>query len=451
MKNEKIQANAIDVTSEFNWLKQLLDERVQCEFGNKTNAGKNLFDLFPAPGLEKSTSPYAKFIRKNHIKPPERIALLLALAPYLYPQILDAFLIKNSDIGKPFTEFGGIESKNHKGFIPTGQTLLFLLAGNNIEQRFIYMRLLEADSILLREGYIFIEQTANEEPFLSGSLSPSRDLAELFTKGEPFKPSFNASFPAKLITSGMNWNDLVLDDLTKKQLRELTWWLAHNHTLMDTWNMKRKIKPGYRALFYGPPGTGKTLTATLLGKLHERDVYRIDLSKIVSKYIGETEKNLATVFERAEHKDWILFFDEADALFGKRTNVQSSNDRHANQEVSYLLQRIEDYNGMVILASNLKTNIDEAFLRRFQSLVYFPMPKKNERFALWKSTLPEQCSTNEEEIDKVAEKYEVAGGTIINVVQYCALKAIENGTQTITASDLAEGMGKELIKMGRTS
>ena len=134
----------------------------------------------------------------------------------------------------------------------------------------------------------------------------------------------------------------------------------------------------------GPPGTGKTMTASLLGKEFNKDVYRIDLSQIVSKYIGETEKNLEKIFVKAEHKDWILFFDEADALFGKRSNVQSAHDKYANQEVSYLLQRVEDFSGLIILASNYKTNIDSAFVRRFNAIIHFPMPGHHERFELWR-------------------------------------------------------------------
>src|SRR6185436_18277436 len=134
--------------------------------------------------------------------------------------------------------------------------------------------------------------------------------------------------------------DLVLHPNTFKHIREIENWLLYNDTLWQ-WGIGKKLKPGYRALFHGPPGTGKTLTATLLGKYTGRPVFRIDLSRVVSKYIGETEKNLASLFDKAEHKDWILFFDEADALFGKRTEIRDAHDKYANQEVSYLLQRIE--------------------------------------------------------------------------------------------------------------
>jgi SpoVK/Ycf46/Vps4 family AAA+-type ATPase len=173
------------------------------------------------------------------------------------------------------------------------------------------------------------------------------------------------NFPAQRITTEMEWKDLVLNEQTLAQIEELHAWINHSSTLLYDWGMKRQFKLGYRVLFYGPPGTGKTLTASLLGKYTGKDVYKIDLSMVVSKFIGETEKNLSSLFTKAESKDWILFFDEADALFSKRTNVRDAHDKYAHQEVSYLLQRVENYDGLVILSSNLKSNIDDAFIRRF--------------------------------------------------------------------------------------
>jgi len=155
------------------------------------------------------------------------------------------------------------------------------------------------------------------------------------------------------------------------------------------------------------------------------DVYRVDLSMIVSKYIGETEKNLARVFDSAENRNWILFFDEADALFGKRTSAQTSNDRHANQEVAYLLQRIEDFPGTVILATNLRTHIDEAFSRRFQSLVYFAMPEEHIRKQLWEMMLPTGWITEErDQLLNTISTYKLAGGAMTNVIRSCALQLI---------------------------
>ena len=149
--------------------------------------------------------------------------------------------------------------------------------------------------------------------------------------------------------------------------------LHRNASAIATELQKPLTLKNKRILFVGAPGTGKKTLASLIGEQLGTDVYRIDLSIVVSKYIGETEKNLELVFARAENKGWILFFDEADALFGKRTNVRDAHDRYANQEVAYLLQRIEKYNGIVILATSMKNNIDEAFTRRFQTIIRFPV------------------------------------------------------------------------------
>jgi SpoVK/Ycf46/Vps4 family AAA+-type ATPase len=218
--------------------------------------------------------------------------------------------------------------------------------------------------------------------------------------------------------------------------------------MIHEWDLKHTFKEGYKALFYGPPGTGKTFTATLLGKQFNRDVYRIDLSQVVSKYIGETEKNLEKIFQKAEDKNWILFFDEADALFGKRTSVSSAHDRYANQETSYLLQRIEDFNGLVILASNNKANIDQAFLRRFNAIVHFPIPDPVERLHLWKIYLPANHSLNTDDLQNIANKYEVTGSTILNSIHNAAINAFAL-KRLVTMSDLTESLKRELRKEDR--
>jgi SpoVK/Ycf46/Vps4 family AAA+-type ATPase len=211
------------------------------------------------------------------------------------------------------------------------------------------------------------------------------------------------------------------------------------------------IKNGYRSLFYGPPGTGKTLTASLIGKSLGLDVYRIDLSQVVSKYIGETEKNMANIFDQAENKNWILFFDEADALFGKRTATSDSKDRHSNQEVAYLLQRVEDYSGVVILATNLRANMDIAFTRRFQSIVYFPAPNYEQRLKLWKNTFEANVKLEDDiNFKELANNYKITGGNIINILRFCSISALERNSQIISMEDIREAVKKELKKEGKT-
>jgi SpoVK/Ycf46/Vps4 family AAA+-type ATPase len=249
----------------------------------------------------------------------------------------------------------------------------------------------------------------------------------------------------------LTWDDLVLNPEVMDEIENINTWLKHSQTILQQWNLGRNIKPGYRALFYGPPGTGKTLTATLIGSTAGIDVYRIDLSMVVSKYIGETEKNLANVFDQAVNKNWILFFDEADALFGKRTQTSSSNDRYANQEISYLLQRVEDYPGVVILATNLKANIDEAFARRFQTSVHFAMPDADQRLRLWQGMFANNPLLSAGvDLVMLAETYELSGGAITNAVRYAAIQAVRMKRDQILLDDLVKGVIKELLKEGRT-
>ena len=187
-----------------------------------------------------------------------------------------------------------------------------------------------------------------------------------------------------------------------------------------------------------------------MGKDSGLDVLRIDLSILISKYIGETEKNLSQIFDRAENKNWILFFDEADALFGKRTQIEDAHDRYANQEISYLLQRIENYNGLVILASNFQSNIDSSITRRFNSIVRFKKPGTSERIQLWEKYIPSSAEAeNQIIIQKIAKKYKLTGANIVNVVHYAALKATENNISKIEYEFIVKGIQKEYLKEGK--
>lgn len=378
----------------------------------------------------------------------ERVVIMLALMPHACPQSLDIFFVQNKDFDRQYTEFGGWKGLSHGGFLPTGETASFILAGDDMEKKKAVIRMFQKDHWYHTRNILRLEGAGEGEPLLSGQLRPSEEFLSHVLLDREYKPDYNIGFPAKLITTPLEWEDMVLDYNTLEALEEINTWTRHQHTIMEYWGLKRILKPGYRALFYGPPGTGKTLAATLLGKKNNMDVYRVDLSMIVSKYIGETEKNLAKVFDLAENRNWILFFDEADALFGKRTSTNTSNDRHANQEVAYLLQRIEDFPGTVILATNLKSNIDEAFSRRFQSVIYFPMPDEELRAALWRSMLPKEwLGDDAEEVMALAAGTELSGGSITNVVRRCALQLLMSGQETLDKRILKEALQKETLKM----
>ena len=374
----------------------------------------------------------------------ERVVVMLALMPHTSPQSLDIFFVQNKNFDRQYTEFGGWKGLSHGGFLPTGETASFILAGEDLERKKEVIRMFQKDHWFYAQNILRLEGAGEGEPFLSGQLRPSEEFLSHVLLDREYKPDYNIGFPAKRITTALEWEDMILDYATLEALEEINTWIRHQHTIMEDWGLKRFLKPGYRALFYGPPGTGKTLAATLLGKKNDMDVYRVDLSMIVSKYIGETEKNLAKVFDMAENRNWILFFDEADALFGKRTSTNTSNDRHANQEVAYLLQRIEDFPGTVILATNLKSNIDEAFSRRFQSIIYFPMPDEELRAALWRSMLPKEwLGDDAEELIATAAQTEFSGGSIANVVRRCAVTLIKAQKQMLNPVLLCDSIHRE--------
>ena len=391
-----------------------------------------------------------EFARQHQLGAEEIILLWIALMPHVKSDLFDEAI---QDVLKGSTDLpamGGVRGKNFRGFLPTGETALFLLAGENFQRRFRLQQLFEAEHLVGKNRILWLEDVPTGEPIMSGKLVLSQEYVELFTGGKITRPHFSSSFPARLIQTELEWNDLVLADDVMHQVKELEQWLQHSGKLMEEWGMKKRLKKGYRVLFHGPPGTGKTLTANLLGNYTNRDVYKIDLSMVVSKYIGETEKNLENLFARAEAKNWILFFDEADALFGKRTGVRDAHDKYANQEVSYLLQRMEDFDGLVILASNMKNNIDDAFIRRFNAIIRFNLPSENDRALIWKKSFPVNIGFSEDmDVPEHVKKYELSGGNIINIVQYSCLKALEKNKSEICLDDVLNGIKREMHKEGK--
>jgi hypothetical protein len=444
-----MEKHASALNAELDWFYQVLDTRIRLQFGHEC-AYKDVFDVTP-PLLDKDESMYGRLIHHYNFSFPERVIFVLSLIPHVKPQMLDVFFTKNTSNNRDFTEFGGRNGHSFPGFLPTAETGLFILSGSDLPRRLSFHYLFEANHFFARHNILRLDNPRAGEPYLSSFLALNQEIVDLVTSGYARKPLFGVEFPAKLIATQMEWEDLVLDPFTLDHVLEIKAWIEYGDALLHDLGLIRKLKPGYRSLFYGPAGTGKTLTASLLGKVTGKDVYRIDLSMVVSKYVGETEKNLEKVFQQAEYKDWILFFDEADALFGKRTKISDAHDRFANQEVSYLLQRVEDYPGVVILASNMRSNLDEAFTRRFQSIIHFPMPKQDERRRLWENAFSEKTTLEEKiSLEEIASRFELSGGSIMNVVRYATLMALKKKTLLIRNEDLMEGIRKELQKEGRT-
>ena len=436
--------DATNLRSALDWLKRTAAGCLSVHFGKAES-----FEAAPL-GYSDDGSWLARFVERENPSAEEFTVLMLALAPHLQPGFFDKLIAAHLPDGGDFPEFGGVKGTSHRGILPTGETAQFVLAGDDLEKRLAVQRLLSSEHWFAQRHILWLEPVREGEPAMSGRLVLDPEIVEEITVGKVSRPAFSVEFPAEYIETKMDWDDLVLHPGTLEQIREIESWINHNHTLLYDWGMQKRMKPGYRALFYGPPGTGKTLTATLLGKHTGKDVFRIDLSRVVSKYIGETEKNLSRLFDKAEDKNWILFFDEADALFGKRTDIRDAHDKYANQEVAYLLQRIESYNGLVILASNQRANIDDAFVRRLQTIIQFPMPRPEERYEIWQKTFPPQIAIAAD-IDwhYIAARHELTGAGILNVTHYCAIDILAKQARCLDLKGLEAAIQREYVKEGK--
>ena len=251
------------------------------------------------------------------------------------------------------------------------------------------------------------------------------------------------------VTPSVTWDDLVVGPTHLDRLKELTARYRYRGTVFGDWGLAEMPSPGLVALFGGPSGTGKTMTAEVIASDLGVDLLRVDLQAVVSKYIGETEKNLELVFTAASAGDCVLLFDEADALFGTRAKVSDARDRYANLEVSFLLQRLETYDGFVVLTTNFQGNIDPAFLRRVHASVHFTMPSPAERLAIWRRALA-RAPLDDVDLDFVAERFELSGGAIRNAALTTAFLAASEGGR-VRMGHLVRGLASELTKLGRRS
>jgi SpoVK/Ycf46/Vps4 family AAA+-type ATPase len=256
---------------------------------------------------------------------------------------------------------------------------------------------------------------------------------------------------ARKLKPRYTWSDITLPANSLAQLAEICGQMKHRQTVYGEWGFgeKHSLGRGLCVLFFGTSGTGKTMAVEIIANELMLDVYKIDLSTVVSKYIGETERNLSKVFSEAEASNAILFFDEADALFGKRSEVKDAHDRYANIEINYLLQRMEEFEGLAILASNLRKNIDEAFFRRMHFAVEFPFPDQGHRYAIWKQHFPASAPVSGDiDFDFLASRFNVAGGNIKNIVVNAAFLAAAN-SGVINMKHIVKATRREFEKVGR--
>lgn len=291
---------------------------------------------------------------------------------------------------------------------------------------------------------------AVSEATIKDPSSPKITMEDLY-KGCRLSSNQNLISLSRKIIPKYSWEDIVLPKEKLTQLKEICSYVKYKHVVYGDWGFGEKLSlgKGLNALFFGPSGTGKTMAAEIVAGDLSLDLYKIDLSAVVSKYIGETEKNLNKIFTEAETSNSIIFFDEADAIFGKRSEVKDAHDRYANIEVAYLLQKMEEYEGIVILATNFRKNMDDAFVRRIHFTVEFPFPDEINRLGIWKRVFPGKAPVAKDiDYEFLAKKMKIAGGNIKNIAVCSAFLAAED-SKKINMRHVIRAVKREFLKMGK--
>ncbi|MFI7480975.1 ATP-binding protein [Kocuria sp. M1R5S2] len=378
------------------------------------------------------TGPLAEVIALTGLSAAEAVVLVAAVAPF----VDERFAVR----------YGGLTDRPGVAGL-TGEVARALVA-RSFRGRLDATVLLSAQGRLRSRGLLVLDPPDD----LSGALRPDPGLLAWVLGLPPAAPTASSDFPARLLTTVHDLGDVVLPAAARARIDDLAARIAHRDVVVEDWGFgaHHDNASGLIALFHGPPGTGKTMTAAALAASAGLPAYVVDLSALVSKYIGETEKALAKVFDRAAREHCVLVFDEADAVFGARTEIGDAHDRYANQEVSYLLSRVEQHPGVVVLTSNLLANIDTAFRRRIHVMVEFPEPGPAERERLWAAVAPERLPLEPGvDLTGLARRYPLTGAQIRDAVLDAAYLAAADGG-VVTAGHLLTGVRRQFEKAGRT-
>lgn len=389
--------------------------------------------LPPLPEASEGDSIH-EFFEQNNLPHEHRVTLTVLLLDYYFPELMQPFSpLYAGESSRNL--IGGRLSPHIKRFEPSMRTLLFLLSQNDYLKRMQYSHILEeTDNRLFADGIVEwkypgennsnspVKITANFRQALIGNKTARLDSGE--------------NFPARYSPTKFNFDEVILGPETLQDLQPLFGYLKVRKTIRQDPELAKLVKPCFMTVFSGFPGTGKTLAAKTIGKMFGMPTYTLELSKVVSKYIGEFEKSLDKVFTRFSGKDCILFIDEADSIFSKRLeNVADAKDKYVNQEMAYLLQRIEDYEGVIILASNVasfKRQVDNAMLRRIRAIIQFSFPTCADRTKLWQNALPKKFKYEEKLVEKLALNFQLNGASIYNIVSELIVNAVEKNIETIT-------------------
>jgi len=254
MAQTPLELNAKTLEAEIEWLGLVIKTRMDLRFGKQCDY-TSVYEV-KTPLLDDDNSFYARIVKHCGFGFKERIVLALSLAPHVKPQVLDRFFLKNKMYDRVYTEFGGLKGRYHSGFLPTGETAAFLIAGNSIEERIRVVDIFKPEHIFYKNNILKLNLNQGQEPLFSSGIEISEEYLTFFTSGNAYKPDFSTSFPAKRLSTKLDWTDLVLDPHVLGEVSEISAWLEHQNTIMDEWGLSKQLKRGYRSLFYGPSGTG---------------------------------------------------------------------------------------------------------------------------------------------------------------------------------------------------
>ncbi len=453
LNSDGIRINNEVIQAEYQWLDDVLRNRVSIDDKQNCSLDEQWdFSSLAPPALANALGPYAALVKHHDLNAAERLLLLLALAPHHRPETLHVLAEVRSNGNAAITSrINGQLVKNTHVFLPDLSTWLFLAAGNDTNLEAEMYQTAYRHGALFKQQVIFLREPRGEDALPINRLyllDLASEYIDFLVCGREPRPDYGRDFPATLLTTKLDWEQLVLPRNTMREVLEVMKWAAHGSEVLD--RAAGSLRGSYPVLFYGPPGTGKSFTAALIGKKTGKHVFRVDLSQMVSKWVGETEKNLARLFDRAQGKNWILFFDEADALFSQRTGISDAKDKWANLEMSYLLQRIEEFDGLCILATNLKDNIDGAMRRRFRIATFFPRPLREERALLWKIAEPKGYTYPAGMGFEKISGYDLTGANIANIVFNCCVATEAKKKTEIDVADLMYFMDLEFAKENRT-
>lgn len=435
-------------TNELNIHEEALNDRVSF-------LKKIIKNLFEKEKVRLKATPLSlnanlgKISNKYNLSFEEELLIIFSYSWEFFPEIFLPFVegFKATDFR---TKYGGFLEKEREIFVPTLKTFLTTCLPPKERNAFL-LKVTSPTFSLIKDGILELSHYAkNNNNLLDQKLKVSNNYIEYLIGGSTPRLDHEFDFPARLTTSKVTFDKVILPEETKEELKSLELLLKVRPLLKEKEELKRYIKSNQLFVFTGSPGTGKSLTATTLGQDYNVPTYTLDISRVVSRYVGDFEKAMERIFTRLEGHNCILFIDEADSIFTKRNeNVNEAKDKYSNQEMSYLLQRLETFDGVVILASNvtdIRTHVDKAMLRRINHIIEFPFPLANKRLQLWQTSLPKGYTYKDDLLANLANNYQLSGANISSIISEVLIKLVHDNQTVISFEIIEPYLKKEFYK-----